>query len=358
LVAAGELFKAGKDSLGIEAFFANDRDLVANQAKVTALKTVYRHGNKPVGTQANKDKQAGRLYASPVANSDDGLGGALTSTDQSWHPFYNKIYQDGVLAEIKMSEAEIGFAIASHYLWMAEGARKITVAFTVTAELPDRKNDVVCFLTSEKGWIEKPASKFITEAGVLKLEIELSGADPAVTAYIAKTHGYDLPTSLPVLLVKLQHREAAEYIYSELQDGVITKIDIKVDVVGLKTLAVSNDFGPVDTSKPFQPYGASPVAGNSLIVGAKEIFQKNITSTSLEIRWLVTPASYPATAAVNVNIDYLKAGQWMTDVEDPKLVATTKYLFGQFTHVVDGPDFTPNEFYNTVSQIILKSVEF
>ena len=65
----------------------------------------------------------GRLFASPVANSDDGLGAPLTSADGSWHPFFNKIYVDGALAEIRMPKAEIGFAIASHYLLMAEGSR-------------------------------------------------------------------------------------------------------------------------------------------------------------------------------------------------------------------------------------------
>ena len=43
-VEAGELFKAGKDDLGKDVFFANDRTLVANRAEVAALKTVYRHG--------------------------------------------------------------------------------------------------------------------------------------------------------------------------------------------------------------------------------------------------------------------------------------------------------------------------
>jgi hypothetical protein len=156
-VKAAELFKAGKDDLGIEAFFANDRDVVVNQAKVAALKTVYRHGQEPVGTGPNKDMQEGRLYASPVSNSDDGLGAPLTNADQSWHPFHNKIYLDGVLSEIRMPQAEVGFAIASHYLWMAEGTRTITVSSEVSGTLPDiggREGAVVCLLTSEKGWME------------------------------------------------------------------------------------------------------------------------------------------------------------------------------------------------------------
>jgi len=253
----GELFNAGKDDSKKEAFFANDRDVVVNQARVSALQTVYRHGEEQTGTETLTDENQGRIYASPISNSDDGMGAELTTTDQSWHPFYNKLYQDGQLAEIKMPKADLGFAIASHYLWMAEGTRKIGVEFTLSADSPglmqDRKDDLVCQLTTEKGWTEKPASKFQSESGVLKLEIELSGEDPAITPYSTKIHGYTFAVDLPILLVKLRHQEASKYIYPQLQDVIITKIDLTADVDGLKSLAVSNDFGPVDTSKPFQP---------------------------------------------------------------------------------------------------------
>jgi hypothetical protein len=54
-------------------------------------------------------------------------------------------------------------------------------------------------------------------------------------------------------LIKLRHRDDVTFVHPRLQDVVIQKVGLRVNVVGLKTLAVSNDFGPVDTSKPFQP---------------------------------------------------------------------------------------------------------
>jgi hypothetical protein len=352
---AGELFKAGKDDRGIDAFFANDRDFIANQAKVAALKTVYRHGDEKVGISAPTAKHEGRLYASPVANSEDGLGAELTSVDQSWHPFCHNIYQDGMLAEIRMPKAEIGFAIASHYLWMAEGTRTITVDFTVGSEFAglavDRKDDLVCLLTSEKGWIEKTPLKFITESsGVLRLEVALAGADPAITPYVTKTHGYDFATNLPILLVKLRHQDDFKYIYSQLQDVVVQKIDLKLEVEGLKTLAVSNDFGPVDTSKPFQPYGASPTAGSALIIGSKEIFQKTLTNASINVTWLTAPSPYKTSPSIN--IDFLNNGQWLSSNITPIGVSALSYTLGNNLNlpVVDTPDLSPNEFYNTASR--------
>ena len=313
---AGELVKAGKDGLGVEAFFANDRDFVANQAKVAALKTVYRHGDEEVGDMgADPKSQIGRLFASPVANSDDGLGAELTSADKSWHPFSNKTYQGGELKAIRMPPAEIGFAIASHHLLLAEGTRAITVAFTVTGTplADDHKDDIVCLLTSEKGWIEAKASKFGTDSGLLKLEIILSGADPPVTRYEVKTHGYNFGTALPILLVKLRHSEGVPYIYHLLQDTLLEQIDLTTDVTGLRTVAVSNDFGPVDTSKPFQPFGASPVAGSSFVVGSKELFQKNCETASLKIEWQNLPTGiigHKKGATPSVTISSLQGGMW------------------------------------------------
>jgi tetratricopeptide (TPR) repeat protein len=353
VIPAGELFRAGKDDLGADAFFANDRDLVANQARVGALKTVYRHKN--TSPNDSLPNQHDRLFASPVTNSDDGLGAELTTVDQSWHPFFNKIYEDGNLTEIRMPKAEIGFAVASHYLWMAEGTRTVRLTFTASGATPgfpaEAKEEVLCLLTAEKGWIEKTADTFKRQGGALTLEFKLSGDDPPVTPYLAKTHGYTFDTDLPLLLVKLRHGPNDLFIYASLQDLSISSIDLEVDVDNLRTLAISNDFGPVDASKPFQPYGASPIQGNALVVGSKEVFQKQLTATSLNINWLEKPSPYPGSATVNVNIRTLQKGKW----EGTGLAAMGRtensYGFSNKLNstVVDAPNLTEPAFYNTGS---------
>src|SRR5437879_4832015 len=177
---AGVLFKAGKDDQRKDVFFANDADLVANHAEVVALKTIYRHGKEPVeGPLGSTMIHAGRLYAAPVTDSDDGLGAPLTSVDQSWHPFFNKVYGDGALTDIRMPRADVGFAIASHYLLLAEGERTVSMTLAVTgfsSDAPqDFGDDVRCLLTTEKGWLEKTAESFKTDGpGGLTLTLKLS----------------------------------------------------------------------------------------------------------------------------------------------------------------------------------------
>ena len=357
---AGDLFKAGKDDRGIEAFFANDRDVIVNQARVAALKTLYRHGSEPVGTGTNADKQTGRLYASPVSNSDDGLGAPLMNADQSWHPFHNKIYLDGALSEIRMPPAEVGFAIASHYLWMAEGARTISISFEVSGTLPNiggREGDVFCLLTSEKGWMEvKEANTklFMVKQNSFQLEVKLQGEDPAVASYSSKMHGYGFATTLPVLLVKLRQQDKVPYLYNDLQDAILDHITLNVHVEGLKRLAVSNDFGPVDTSKPFQPFGALPTAGSALIIGSREVFQKNLSDGSIHVTWMSKPLPF-GDADPKAGTEVLSGGKWETYGK------STESLKGKETSIFElpitlnssstiAPDFDADELYGAGSR--------
>ena len=46
--------------------------------------------------------------------------------------------RDGVVTSIEMAPAKLGFAIASHYLWMAEGTRKVTVRLAKPAAYLDQ----------------------------------------------------------------------------------------------------------------------------------------------------------------------------------------------------------------------------
>ncbi len=367
----GELFKAGKDELGRNTFFANSGDVVINQARVVALKTLYRHVNEPVGEEKLDATNPtgihyGRIYASPVANSDDGQGAKLISVDQSWHPFFNKVYADGKLQKINMPEAEIGFAIASHYLLMAEGSRTITIDFNlnkaISATWPDHMGgDVSCSLTTEKGWLEKVPSQFSYDgSSKITLKIKLGGADPAITSYSSKIHRYSFETDLPVLLVKLRHLKNAGYLYPLLQDAEINRIDLKVDVKGIKTFAISNEYGQIDVSNPFQPFGPMPEKGSSLIIGSKELFQKKLSALTVNISWAIEPILFSSTPSTvpkfALNVTMLIGGSWKdlhsdtnSDNEN-RFKINTQEIIKSFSLLSDWsatPDFTANEYYSS-----------
>ncbi|RME95926.1 MAG: hypothetical protein D6772_12570, partial [Bacteroidetes bacterium] len=98
LLPAGTLFKAGKDALGKAINFALDEDFIANKARVTDLRSIfkaphdldmYQFGDAERPVYKNTDQD--RYYAASVSNSADGIGETeLTSEDGRWHPFGNR----------------------------------------------------------------------------------------------------------------------------------------------------------------------------------------------------------------------------------------------------------------------------
>lgn len=360
--AEGALFKAGKDAAGKPAFFANLKDRVANRASVASLKTVYRHGAEPL---ASGDDDQGRLFASPVANSGDGQGAPLASPDLSWHPFFNKTYVDGALAAIDMPPAQIGFAIASHHLLLAEGKRTLLVRLQLRDALPagafDLAAQVMCRLSTAKGWLSRQPKSFKPNgAKTLELQVELSGADDAIVPYAPATHGYNFDTDLPLLLVALVQDPRTDYAYPRLQGLAVKAVELQVSVDDIKTVAASNDFGPVDLSKPFQPFGASPVKNSSLVVGSREIFQKHLDTVSITLHWQAPPAVFPGAGDISgvgmpaMASEMLQAGQWTASGAATVALGDgseqTKVSLGAAAAnltVADAPDMTPDEPYAT-----------
>jgi len=353
---SGDGFPAGKDALGKEVLFTNNSDLVANQARVTALKSVYRHGNEPVGSGPAATLNNGRYYASPFSDSADGSGKKIEKDDQSWHPFSNKVYTNGILTGIEMPGAETGFAIASHYLLLSGGERFITLLFTLGANsnayTADYKDDIVCLVTGEKGWTEIGTTEFGLVSGTqMRLTAKLSGADAAVVPYLSKTHGYNFDTTLPMMMVKLRHRPDNEFIYNHFHELEVHQIQLTVNVTGLKTLAVSNDFGAIDSSKPFQPFGAMPVTGSSMIIGSAEVFQKNLTSLTFRASWLENPDPYGSNIP-NINFDFLNSGIWKPSANPAVPVTSASVVLTQNLNMVvkDAPFAGDDEIYSNESR--------
>jgi len=348
LVAQGALFRAGKDQRGVEAMYAASRDVVLNQAKVAALKTLYRHDGEPIAGGASV---RGRLYASPVANSADGLGAPLPDPGSSWHPFHNKRYAQGALAAIDMPQAGIGFALASHYLLLEQGTRVIVVQFELSgpgaAASADLAGELECFLSSGDKWLAVAPWLALIAEGSLWLVLVLDGEVPAVTPYKAAVHRYGFTTDLPVLLVRLRHQPESDYAYARLQDLQLRACTLTVWVDGLKSLAVSNDFGPVDTGTPFQPYGPSPVKNSALVVGSREAFQKQLSSAALSLTWQNDPA--PFKKEPKVALDYLQGGQWQPSGVADIPVAQQAIGLGTGVNatVADQPDLSPQAQYDS-----------
>jgi hypothetical protein len=354
----GAEFKAGKDSEGKDVVYELDRETTFNKAKVALLKTIYK------GDEGGKDNHligpdtinnAGRLFSSFVTNSDDGNGAKLKSANKEWHPFVNKKYTEGELSDIAMPNAQIGFAIASHYLYLTEGEREVSVKIA-TANDPSNAligKTVDCYLTTEKGWHAVPGVAF-TSSTIIKdgshscamLNFTLSGDVPAITNYNAAVHKDTYNVNVPLLKVYLRNTDGTtEYDYNDLMQITISLTEISVQVgyessytqKGMKQLLLSNDFGPIDPSKPFMPFGAQPKRDASFVIGNKEVFSKQNASVQLNIEWAgvnhdFVNVDYDAdqTAEANISpsirLDFLSSGVW-SNIMQNGVASSSFYLF-------------------------------
>ena len=350
--------KAGKDSDGKEIIYALDKEETFNKAKLVFLKSFYK-GDKDgkddqlaVGTTTIEVNNKGRVFASPVANSNDGKGAGLKSANKEWHPFVNKKFEEGRLVDIAMPNALIGFAIASHYLYLAEGKRRVYIRLATTSANISLLHSlsVDCYLTTEKEWYKIPSVPFTTATmndttACAQLTFLIPGNAPAVTNYNAAVHGGSFKVSLPVLKVYLKNEDGTnQYRYNDFSAVTITKTEIKVEAgmetggynqEGLKQLLLSNDFGPLDAAKPFTPFGSQPKKDATFVIGNKEAFNKKNAALKLNIEWANLPsdpraidfyADPPYTVASKVN--FLNSGIWKSHSDDSTIVASEQLFNG------------------------------
>jgi hypothetical protein len=299
ILAADTLFKAGKDSEGKEVLYALDGEQTFNKAKVASLRSVY------IGTDTDDYGAVvndGRMFAAPMINSGDGVEAELTSPNKEWHPIANRIYVEGKVTDVNMPLADIGLAVASHYLYLQEGERKVMLRLDTDDNNSLIGKQYACYLTTEKEWYKIPTLVSVTVDNYMnkgtqtcvQFSFTLTGDEPAITNYNAEVHGGTLNVNVPVLKVMLVNDEAITYEYNLLRNIEIKKVEVAVEVgmstsaynqLGVKQLQVSTDSGPVDTSKPFMPFGGQPRRDATLVIGSKEIFTKKNAGIKLNIEW-------------------------------------------------------------------------
>lgn len=362
LLAKGTALKAGKDSLKKEVQYTLDSDVVFNKAAVSQLKSFYKASSDDTvydaGTATVTQNNTGRIFASPVANSDDGNGAALTSDSKEWQPYVHKVYEDARLERVSMPKASIGFALASHYLYLTEGERKVFVRFVLSNNAVLNNKKIECYLTAEKEWYQvetvtiASSGKHLSDGATSCAEISFTipGTAPAIVNYDAAKHGGTFNVDLPMLKIYLVNDDSLAYEYDALKDITITQTEIRVEVgmdsgynqKGLKNLLLSNDFGVLDASKPFMPFGNAPKKDAGFVIGNKEIFNKKNAALTLNIEWADLPdaaskikyeKNSSSTSVPSCTVQMLAGGKWI-DHSDESTILSAVSLFSGTTSKV------------------------
>lgn len=309
-VPAGTLLSAGKDSNKTPIYFATDKEIIVNKVGVAALKSAY------------IDNQDGhqQLFASPVANSADGLGKELPEEEAYWAPFGES--QQGLSSdEQSMPGGKWGFALSSPILLLQEGTRNINLLLTVDRKdglpsslkkdppaeepieapislteteavkkiVPEGPGDFLVSFSGEKGWIGPfEASALVTSSSTLELDISVDESYPPIVGFSAEAFEEQFDTTHPLVQVTVNPaaKDLKLHVLRELQ---IQQVGIEVAVTGVRNLILQNDQSLLDPAKPFMPFGTVPGIGSSFYLGSQEVFSKQLTSFKANVEWFKIP---------------------------------------------------------------------
>ncbi|WP_198440103.1 baseplate J/gp47 family protein [Pareuzebyella sediminis] len=306
------VFMGPKDENGDTITYESIRETVLNKAKIKHLLGLYYGGvDDDIASEMNNR----RLFAAPIINSADGMGVEFSDDVISWHPFHIKTYANGELASINMPKAEVGFAIASHYLRLKEGLREIVMTLTLSKAITLGETDYKAYITVEKEWLALDTSTTQTANGALntmRFTFTIPGDEDPIVAYNPEVHMGSLTATEPVLKIILEHKDTSSFLYDTLSGALVYNVDLKVGAGeinnvynenGIKSLELHNDASPLNPSKPFHPWGPEPTIGNSFIIGSDEIFYKEGAKIQLNFKWKDYPLSSTGSVALG-SIDF------------------------------------------------------
>jgi hypothetical protein len=150
-----------------------------------------------------------------------------------------------------------------------------------------------CFrpaVTTATGWYDiadcSVAMKDCDPSATLRIAFQMTLKDdaPAIRPYNAVVHGPGFDTTLPVMRFCLDP-QGAIYGYSLFCDCMVEEILIESTVSDATRIVAWNQFGQLDTSKPFLPFGPLPTKNSYLVLGNFDSALMNLTELKVNLEW-------------------------------------------------------------------------
>lgn len=283
LLPAGTLLDAGKDAEGRPLTYATQNELVVNNAAVAQIKRLV----------MQRDLRMNRRFFVADAIAEHEVPAFAT--------FGCGQLELGVEQRF-MHAASLGFAVSAPILQLAEGERTITLLAHLrpTAGAPALitqgiSDTVELSLTGAEGWLAPDhfAATLLADGGLgqpaLSLSVKVSGEAPAIIAADPALHSAGLSGARAALRCLVKGEDGGY----ELLDGfTVERVDINVDVKGVRNLVVQNDESTLESSKPIPVFGSQPRIGSAFYIGSAEIFGKQLTGLEIHYEWKSPPDSF------------------------------------------------------------------
>lgn len=279
LLPAGTLLDAGKDAQGQPLLYATQEELLVSAAAVREIRRLV----------VDRDLWNNRrIFVADAVQEAEG---------PSWHTFGRRQLPLDASQRL-MTEAALGFALASPVLRMAEGAR--TVDIRVYLRIPDPSQALApriigyaldLALTGAEGWLAPDSVEAVLQEDgggqpVLDISLTLGPAAPAIVPHDPALHG-PMPASDRPVLRCLVRGETGVY---EALDGLIAdRVELRVRVEGVRDLVVQNADGPLNVNQPMPLFGSQPGIGSPFYIGSAEVFGKRLESLDIHLEWQSPP---------------------------------------------------------------------
>ncbi len=299
LVEQGTVFDAGKDGSGRDIRFLLDDDIVLNQGRVARL----------CGQWAKEERE------------DELVPWSSTAVDQRDEEPVERWNAFGATAGA--TAARIGLAMSDPILFAREGQRVFTVTITLVESLLEGHGlPATVFyarLTGEEGWIEHEATTSVDSSRkVLTVIVTLSGEVGSVVPHDSDLHGEVSDARHPVLQVVLDPGENRVGTgWKTLAGMKVATVEVMLEANGIRNVRVQNDYGLVDTSKPFDLFGPLPANNSSFYIGSSEALSKKLAKLGIAMTY---ESAYSNTGyfkrrtgeSYGLEAHQLVAGEWIS----------------------------------------------
>lgn len=328
LLKAHTPLNADKDNTQVERLYRTERDTVLNRAYLNMVQQLT--FDKYSININNSFKHFTKPFSKKLAASRADLD-KMSKNGEHW-PLFGKQQYNLAESDRTMDEAEFGFALAHPVLLMSEGRRLLTLTLNFPASSAFKPENLMAagglraalkyYLSGAGKWLECTVNSVVANAPrtQLVIELELPLTAPAVVSFDKSGLTEPFATPYPVLKCLLNTAYGVEGAYDVFTGAKLSSVLLKVNVGEIRSLHLQNDFGVLDASKPFQPFGSQPVLGSSFKIGSAEVFRKKLSEVKLKIEWHGLPG-----ANLNTHYNWLIAPQYQTTKGTQTKVAPKTY---------------------------------
>ena len=268
----GTRLGAGLTPDGRAIEFETTDDMIVTSARIAKLRALrVEHTMRGVALSI---READGLEALAERATESG------AADLGWRPF-GPWEEDSA---VPVRDTELGLLVSAPILALEGGEREVTIRLRIDNPSMLRElrqiQDPNLFrqaVTVAGGYMDVRGGLHVCDS-----YIECSFKLPANAPPVAAFPGSGLACPAWRLLLSNDWRD---YAYSRLQGLELHDVDIQVSVRGMRSVSVRNPEGPVDTSKPFTPFGGMPVRGSALTIASPEWQGRTLTRLYIEADW-------------------------------------------------------------------------